>query len=126
MMLELEGTSRTVRHHGQLLALASPGQASADVAGWQVTVLKTVAASGEGIDELRLRLEAHREWLHTSGEIRQREAVRITNTVENILRAELNRRIRTQWPAQELQAWVAQIQARATDPYAVAEKLLPA
>jgi LAO/AO transport system kinase len=124
LMLELESGPRPLRHHGQWLALPLPPQPTADHTSWQVTVLKTNAASGEGIDALRVRFEAHWAWLHASGEISHREQVRIATTIEQIVRAELNRRIRAQLPQPALQTLIEQVRGRTTDPYTVAAMLL--
>ncbi len=124
MMLETEGSqARQMRHHGQLLAMEAP-IAPERIDRWQVTVLKTVAASGDGIEELRQRIETHRTWLHTSGELRVREALRIAHTLENIMRAELNRRIRASLPFARLNDMVETISQRTVDPYTVADRLL--
>jgi LAO/AO transport system kinase len=128
MMLEIEnGGARLIRHHGQLLRVETPEAMAADWDDenrWKVIVLKTVATAGSGITELRERIEAHRRWLQESGEMGVREQLRIANTLENIVRAELNRRILARLPAAGMQAMVDAIQARATDPYTAAGELL--
>jgi LAO/AO transport system kinase len=127
LMLELEGEGpRLVRHHGQLMRIESPaaddppGQAK----GWQVQVLKTVASNNEGIAELCNRIEAHRAWLEESGELTVRERLRVAHTLENILRAEVNRRILTALPANGLLDHVETVRLRQEDPYSVAQQLL--
>ena len=40
-------------------------------------------------DHLRERIEAHREWLHESGEVVVRDQLRIAHMLESIVRAEL-------------------------------------
>lgn len=125
MMLELEsGSPRQIRHHGQLIAWDQPPTATATEEQWQVTVLKTVATNNEGIDALRDRVEAHRDWLHRSGEWAIREQVRIAYALENIVRAELNRRILAALPATDINDWVQAIRNRVTDPYTAAQKIL--
>jgi LAO/AO transport system kinase len=128
MMLEIEnGGARMIRHHGQLLRVETPAALAADWDGenrWKVIVMKTVAADGSGIVELRDRIEAHWRWLEESGEMAIREQLRIANTLENIVRAELNRRILARLPAAGMDRMVAAIRARETDPYAAAGKLL--
>lgn len=125
MMLELEqGSSRLVRHHGQLMRVESPAAQSAS--GWRVTVLKTVAADGTGVAALGERIVEHRAWLEQSGELAVREQLRVARTLENILRAELNRRLLARLPAGGLDGWVEAVQARQTDPYSAAESLLAA
>lgn len=128
MMLELEGAgARLVRHHGQLMRIESSPEAEAQLADhqrWQVRVYKTVAANSTGVEELRERIEAHRLWLAESGQLAVREQLRIANTVENMLRAEINRRILAALPAAGLQAMVDAIRRRETDPYAAASEML--
>jgi LAO/AO transport system kinase len=125
MMLELESSSpRQIRHHGQLIAVDQPTAATTTQEQWQVTVLKTVATNNEGIDALRDQVEAHRDWLQRSGEWAIREQVRIAYTLENIVRAEINRRILAALPQTEINDWVQAIRNRATDPYTAAQKIL--
>ncbi len=125
MMLEIEGSSpRVVRHHGQLMKVETSPIASAQADRWQVTVMKTVGASGDGIEELRQQIEAHRTWLHASGEINLRERLRIAHTLENIIRAELNRRIKTKMPVDRLNGIAEAIRQRTIDPYTAASEVL--
>ncbi len=125
MMLQIEGEStRLVRHHGQLLRVESPAAAGAEEQRWQVTVMKTVAAESTGVEELRAQVERHREWLVASGEMAVREQLRIANTLENIIRAELNRRILSRMPDGRMNEMVDAIRRRETDPYRAAADLL--
>ena len=57
MMLEIESSStRLIRHHSQILRVESRRtQDGNEEEQWQVTVMKTVAAAGTGIEELRAR-----------------------------------------------------------------------
>lgn len=135
MMLEIEGDGpRLVRHHGQILRVDSPDaphapDATREAAGqgsraWKVQVLKTVAADASGVPELAARIEAHRVWLHASGEIVIREQLRIAHSIENIVRAELNRRMLQRIPAAGISALVEEVRTRASDPYSAAQSLL--
>jgi len=128
MMLEIEnGGARMIRHHGQLLRVETPAAMAADWDDenrWKVIVMKTVAMDGTGVFELRERIEAHRRWLQESGEMAIREQLRIANTLENIVRAELNRRILARLPEAGMHGMVEAIRARETDPYTAAGKLL--
>jgi len=124
MMLELEtGGPRVLRHHGQLIQPETP-LPTATPDRWRVTVLKTVATSNDGVTELRDRIEAHRAWLHRSGEWSIREAVRVAQTLENILRAELSRRILAALPQAGMNAWIQPVLRREIDPYTAAHQLL--
>jgi len=125
MMLQIEGSGpRLIRHHGHLLRVETPAALAEDENRWQVTVMKTVAADGTGVSELRERIEAHRSWLQESGEMAIREQLRIANTLENIIRAELNRRILASLPAAKMDGMVEAIRRRETDPYTAAGEML--
>jgi LAO/AO transport system kinase len=126
MMLEIENSStRLIRHHGQVLRVESQHAADDDKEErWHVIVMKTVAAAGTGVEELRERIEAHGDWLRSSGEIALREQVRMAHTLENILRAELNRRIQARMPRNGLDDLVERVHRRELDPYTAAQGLL--
>ncbi len=128
MMLEIEGDGpRLVRHHGQVLRVNSPAPArppAKAASAWKVQVLKTVAADGSGVAELAERIAAHHDWLYESGEIVVREQLRIAHSIENIVRAELNRRMLQRIPATGINAMVEEVRMRANDPYTAAQALL--
>ena len=125
MVLEVDsGITRQVRHHGQLMEIESPHDATDRENQWTVQVLKTISTDGEGIDALRSQIDAHYSWLVESGELATRERLRISKTIENLVRAEINRRIRDAMPAADRQAMIEQILRRETDPYSVASALL--
>ena len=127
MMLALEsGGSRLIRHHGQLLQMEPAPLTAESTDQWQVTVMKTVATNNEGVEALRDRIEAHRTWLHTSGEWEARESVRIAYAIEAIMRAELNRRILAALPKTGVAPWVEAVRHREIDPYTAAQQLLNA
>ena len=125
MMLETEGSNaRQLRHHGQLLAMQATADPAEEAARWAVKVQKTVSTTGDGIDDLRQRSKDHQAWLHASGEITGREQVRIAHTLENIIHAELNRRIKAHLPTEKLNGVVEAVRQRTSDPYTVASELL--
>lgn len=146
MMLDLEQPhSRQVRHHGQLVHVSSPAhrqpteqatppegkpaegqspEAAQAEDEWQVLVLKSVASTGDGIPELLAHIDKHLAWLHRSGEWAVRERLRAAHTLENILRAELTRRILAHMPETGLDDLVDSLRRRDIDPYTVASKLI--
>jgi LAO/AO transport system kinase len=127
MMLELgRGGPRTIRHHGVLLQVDAPLAQPTVATTWSIALLKTVAATGEGVAELGQQIEAHRTWLQASGELTQREQVRAAQLLENILRAELNRRLLAQLPATSMVELVEAVRQRTVDPYTAAHQLLAA
>lgn len=124
LMLELEADSpRPVNHHGHIVMVAREDE-RAHGGRWRVDVARTTAVTGEGVEDVRARIESHRNWLHESGEYAQRERLRIAHTLENIIRSELNRRIVATMPAEGLAATVEAVRRRETDPYRAADALL--
>jgi LAO/AO transport system kinase len=112
-----------VRHHGQVIQVASLPRKHEDQA-WRVRVLKTTASTDEGVADLVTQLDKHREWLLHSGEWAVRERLRAAHTLENIIRAELTRRIVAQMPANGLDDLVEAVRRRETDPYRAASHLI--
>jgi LAO/AO transport system kinase len=125
MMLEIEGDGpRVVRHHGHLLKVETPQTQIQPDGGWKVRVMKSVASEGQGVEELRTRIEQHRAWLQESGEMAVREQLRVAHTLENIIRSELNRRILASIPEDGLNDMVEAVRTRQLDPYSAAGQLL--
>jgi len=124
LMLHMaDGVPRQLFHHGQLLEVAAvPVEEESD--GWQVQVFKTVAASGGGILEVIAEIERHRAWLLENGRLAARERLRMARSVEQIVQAELLRRLRAALPADSLAGLVEEVAARTLDPYAAAERIL--
>lgn len=124
LMLHMaEGAPRQLLHHGRLLDVAAPSIES-KTDGWQVQVFKTVAASGGGIPEVMAEVERHRAWLVESGQWAARERLRMARSVEQIVQAELLRRLRAALPANNLSEMLEEITARSLDPYTAAERVL--
>lgn len=120
------GVPRTLRHHGRLMATAPlhDDAAASPAEQWEVSVLKTIAADGTGVAELRARVEAHRAWLHESGELARRNYNRVAHVLENLILAELGRRIQARLSAARLSEWIDAVQRRETDPYQAALTIL--
>jgi LAO/AO transport system kinase len=127
LALEMENAGgKTLRHHGQWMpagALPADEEAQAQTR-WRVPICKTVAADGTGVEEVRGQIEMHRAWLVESGEMASRERMRARHRIELILRAEINRRILAQLPAEGMHALVDEVCQFKLDPYGAAERLL--
>lgn len=118
------GVSRQIRHHGQLLSVESPPANSNEENGWEVQLLKTVSTSGEGINELRTQIDEHYSWLVDSGELRTRQNLRISKTIEKIVQSELNRRIRNAMPSEDNAAMIDKVRNNDSNPYAEAQSII--
>ena len=83
-------------------------------------ILKTVAARGEGIEEVLEAIDEHRRWLRESGELEKRRLTHLRLRVENILKEKI---LDSADQIVGVGRSVAAALAAGTDPYRVAENL---
>ncbi len=116
-----EGADQVVRdlRYMQSLGIQAPSQARVD-GHWVAPILKTVAAKGEGADEVVEQIEKHGQWLRDSGRLDERRRRRAADEVEAIALTALRVDLRS-GPA--LDALAAQVVAGTLDPYAAADEL---
>ena len=81
-------------------------------------VCKTVAETGEGVDELMDSLLAHKNYLSGSGRLAEKRARKKKTHVKDIIRDRLDRRV------EELIAAYAGAEDKGTDPYTLAESIV--
>ncbi|SEC61699.1 LAO/AO transport system kinase [Streptomyces melanosporofaciens] len=84
-----EGADATARELNHMLGLGE-GRAPGD---WRPPIVKTVAARGEGIDEVVEALEKHRAWMEEHGVLAERRMRRAAGEVETIAVTALRERI---------------------------------
>ena len=92
---------------------------------WRVPVVKTEAAKGEGITELRETIDRHREHIAQEGTLSERRARNLRAEVLGIAAARLRRDLEAK--AQEDPDWAELLESvvrRETDPASAARKLL--
>jgi LAO/AO transport system kinase len=80
-------TDTMVREIRSVLSLAD------DEGGWQVPILRTEAAKGEGIEELVTKIDEHRAHIEAEGTLERRRARNLRNEVLGIAAARLRRRL---------------------------------
>ncbi len=112
------GADETARDLAQMLTLGAPRIA------WKPPIIRTVAATGEGTDQLVAAIAKHRAWAADSGErdVRRRAAARAE--VEDLLRDALVRRLRDRLGEDRVEHAIARVAQRAIDPYAAVDELL--
>jgi len=109
----------------------NPGRAaraaakSNDGESWTPPVLRTVAAQGEGLDELIAALDRHFSYLERSGALGRRRRGRLRDRVVDVVDERVKRRLwrdpgTTQWLDDQLPA----LESGVTNPFAVADALL--
>src|SRR5213595_2052769 len=83
-----DGADATYRDIRGMLALGDRGPGD-----WRPQIVKTVAARGEGIDDLLAALDKHRDWLGAHGELDRRRRARAAAEIEAIALAALRARM---------------------------------
>jgi LAO/AO transport system kinase len=93
---------------------------------WKPPIVKTVAAKGEGLDEVAAEIARHHAWLESSGELATRRTRRARDEVEAIAVTALRERWGDVHGRSELDDLAAAVAAGETDPYTAADELLDA
>jgi LAO/AO transport system kinase len=112
------GADETARDLAQMLTLGAPRIA------WKPPIVRTVAATGEGTDELLAAIAKHRAWSAESGERAARRRAAARAEVEELLRESLVRRLRDRLGEDRVESAIARVAERALDPYAAVDELL--
>ncbi|MEU3072128.1 methylmalonyl Co-A mutase-associated GTPase MeaB [Streptomyces laurentii] len=115
-----DGADATARELNHMLGL---GEARAP-GDWRPPIVKTVAARGEGVDEVVEALEKHRAWMEERGVLAERRRARAAREVETIAVTALRERIGDLHGDRRLDALAERITAGALDPYAAADELI--
>ena len=112
------GADETARDLAQMLTLGKLRTS------WKPPIIRTVAATGENVEQLVDAVEKHRLWAAENGERdrRRREAARAD--VEDILREALVRQLRDRVGPERVDRAVARVADRQLDPSAAVEELL--
>jgi len=72
-------------------APASPEAPGGQGPRWEIPVLKTVAQSGEGLEEVLAAIASHREFLEVSGVLEERRKARASGRVKDVVEREFRR-----------------------------------
>ena len=91
--------------------------------GWRLPVVATSAETGQGVDQLLVKIDAHHGYLQKTGQLRERRQriaqQRLLKASEELLRDEFDRR----WEG-DVAILVAQLMSRRTHPHAAARELI--
>ncbi|MFD9910081.1 methylmalonyl Co-A mutase-associated GTPase MeaB [Streptomyces sp. NPDC059063] len=115
-----DGADATARELNHMLGLGE----SRGPGDWRPPIVKTVAARGEGTDELVEALEKHRAWMDERGVLAERRVARAAREVETIAVTALRERIADLHGDVRLSALAERIVAGGLDPYAAADSLV--
>ncbi|MEU5219490.1 methylmalonyl Co-A mutase-associated GTPase MeaB [Streptomyces sp. NPDC020807] len=115
-----DGADATARELNHMLGLGEARSAG----DWRPPIVKTVAARGEGVDEVVEALEKHRAWMEEHGVLAERRRSRAAREVETITITALRERIGVLHGDRRLDALAERIVAGALDPYAASDELI--
>ena len=120
-----EGADAVVRdlRYMQSLGIEAPSQAKVD-GKWVAPILKTIAAKGEGIEEVIDAVERHGAWMESSGELQRRRTRRAADEVEAIALTLLRERMGDLRGGDALSTLAERVVAGELDPYAAADELV--
>jgi len=114
-----DGADQVRRELRSMLALAERPDGA-----WRPEIVKTVAMTGEGVDDVVAALDAHLAHLRESGQLAARRIRRAREEIEAIAVTSLRERWGDVHARTELDELAARVVAGATDPYAAADELL--
>lgn len=123
-------------HHGVNLRVAAikaaereraEAEARGEVPEWDIPVLRTIAETGEGVEELAATLDRHFAWLCESGELSRRRRARLGERVREVVRRELVRAAWLERGGEEiLDEALAGLESGELSPYDVAARIVRA
>ncbi|MGD2178579.1 MAG: methylmalonyl Co-A mutase-associated GTPase MeaB [Anaerolineae bacterium] len=116
------GAARTARALEMVINRSAPSDDNI----WQPPILQTVALDGSGVPEVLKAIEAHRDYLRTSGLLVERERMRVEAELLSVLRRQLLNQLIAEMGEAQLQTWIERIAAREVDVYTAARELCPA
>jgi LAO/AO transport system kinase len=91
---------------------------------WRPPIVKTVAARGEGVDDLLAAVEKHRGWMEEHGELERRRQARAAAEIEAIAIGTVKQRFAAVHGSTALASAASRVVAGETDPYRAAEALV--
>jgi LAO/AO transport system kinase len=116
---DCDGADQAIRDLRHMLSL---GERPAEGA-WKRPVVRTVAARGEGVDDLAAALDDHRAWLDAGGERHRRRVARAAAEIQAISLEQVRARIGDLRGARGLHELAQRVLAGELDPYRAADEL---
>ena len=112
-----DATVRDIRHMISLGDRTEPGL-------WRPPVVKTVAAQGQGIDEMLAAIDKHLACMEAHGALRERRVRRAADEISSIALAQLRARLGGLRAGSGVEDLAGSVVDGTTDPYAAADRLV--
>jgi LAO/AO transport system kinase len=123
-MLHMGMVRRDEIHHGRLMTATGPNLAASDlVAAWDIPLLETVATDGRGVSPVVDAIQAHRSYLHKSGDWLEREKIRSRREIDQLLQDRFMSALQLAVPLGERETVIEAVARRQLDPYSAVERL---
>jgi len=114
-----DGADQVRRDLRNMLALADR-----DADAWKPPIVQTVAQTGQGVDEVVEKIDEHRAWMESSGDLDRRRVRRARDEIEAIAVTALRERWGDVHARGELDELAEKVAAGSSDPYTAADALL--
>ena len=116
-----DGADTTVRDLRNMLGL---GGRHSDAGAWRPSIVKTVAAKEQGVDELIEEIDKHRAWMESKGVLQTRRKDRALDEIEAIAVASLRERMGDVHGMASLNQLASDVVSGDTDPYVAADTIV--
>jgi LAO/AO transport system kinase len=116
-----DGADATVRDLKHMISL---GRRDREGPAWRTPVVRTVAARGEGVDDVAEAIDAHHAWLTEHGELARRRTRRASSEIQAIALTRLRSRFGGPSGGTALERLAERVAAGEIDPFAAAEHLV--
>jgi LAO/AO transport system kinase len=114
-----DGADQVRRDLRSMLALGEHAEGA-----WRPPIVKTIAQTGQGVEDLVDEIDRHREWLESSGEMELRRVRRARDEIEAIAVTALRARWGDVHGRSELDDLAAAVVAGESNPYTAADELI--
>ncbi len=91
---------------------------------WRPPIVRTVATTGEGVDELFAAISAHKAHLETTGDADERRRARLREELRGLVGAEMLARASALCQGPRFETIVDEVASKSRDPYTAVEELL--
>jgi len=115
-----EGADATVRDLRHMISLGDRTEPGL----WRPPVLKTVAATGDGVEDVLESIERHYAWMAEKGVLEERRVRRAADEIEAIAVQALRARMGNLREGSDLEGLAHDVVAGRLDPYAAADRVV--